>query len=173
MYPSTDESLPLCRPPERLVIAGYRSWMTRGEIGPAASWERAWLLHQRLVGSEAAGRVIFALLHFVKALEGCATCPLRSQPFEAERITREEGLILSLIASIQHGDEATMEAALRRLTCINRCAELAIAAGHYALALKAAGHVLVPAPVGSQAPAAAGEAPDASLAFGAASPTRH
>lgn len=165
MPPSHDATFSSARPPERLVIGGFRSWRSRGEIGPTASWERAWLLHQHIVGREAAGRVIFALLHFVKALEGCATCPLRAAPLEADRLTREEGLILSLIAAIQHGDEVTMEAALRHLTCINRCGELAIAAGHYALALKAAGHILVPAPL---APVATVASP-----FAHASPTRH
>ena len=92
------------RPPERLVLEGYRRWLAGYDSGSVTPWEMTQALYEELLGAAEGRRVLAELSHFVRTLRQCAACPLRSFPFGAHHVCRDECLALGLIAALQHDD---------------------------------------------------------------------
>lgn len=134
------------RPPEKLVLEGYRRWMAGFETGSVTPWEMTFTLYTGMLGAAEGRRALAELSHFVRTLRQCAACPLRSFPFGAHHICRDECLTLGLIAGIQHGDEETALTCLRHMACPGRGGEIGEAAGGFADTLAALRQILLPIP---------------------------
>lgn len=103
------------RPPEKLVLDGYRHW-TRGTVLRSTEpWTEAQLLYRGLLGDEDGERAIIALARFVRALGQCASCPLRAFRSGSRFVCSDETLVMGLIAGIQNGDEPVVHFCLDRL----------------------------------------------------------
>ena len=105
------------RPPERLVLEGYRHWLADFDTGSVAPWEMSFTLYTDMLGPEDGRRALTELSHFVRTLRRCAACPLRSFPFGAHHVCRDECLTLGLIAALQHRDEDAAATCLGAMTC--------------------------------------------------------
>lgn len=134
------------RPPEKLVLEGYRRWLAGFESGSVLPWEMTQTLYDELLGPAEGRRVIAELSHFVRTLRRCAACPLRSFPFNAHHVCRDECLALGLIAALQHDDRDAAGICLSAMACPALSANVAEAAACFADALAAARHYLLPIP---------------------------
>lgn len=134
------------RPPERLVLEGYRHWTLGKATQQHQPWETAVDLYLDILGKRGSKTAIFALSEFVNTLERCADCPLRTFKSGSRHICREEALVMGLIAGIQNDDARATELCLTALTCRMRCEEMALAAGSFALILRGLGKTLLPIP---------------------------
>ena len=83
------------------------------------------------------------LSNFVRALKRCASCPLRSYPFNSRHLCIDECLTLGLISGLQHGIDAK-GMCLDLLTCAGKQSDLEYAAASFAITLKCFGNVLLP-----------------------------
>lgn len=134
------------RPPERLVLEGYRHW-TRGTVLRSTEpWTQAQLLYRALLGNKDGETAIVALAHFVTTLGRCAICPLRVFNAGSCNICRDETLVMGLIAGIQNGDDPAIDLCLRKLCRRPLCDNAAMAAGTFALTLKFLGQTMLPIP---------------------------
>ena len=68
------------RPPERLVLEGYRRWLAGYDSGSVSPWEMTQALYEELLGAAEGRRVLAELSHFVRTLRQCAACPLQELP---------------------------------------------------------------------------------------------
>jgi len=134
------------RPPEKLVLEGYRHWTRGVALSSTEPWTRAQLLYRGQLGDEDGEKAIIALHRFVKTLGQCAACPLGVFNAGARFICRDETLVLGLIAGIQHADERAVMFCLEKLCCPNLCDRTALAAGTFALTLKALDQTMLPIP---------------------------
>jgi len=134
------------RTPERLVLEGYRRWLAGFETGSVAPWELAFSLYSELLGPSAGRRAMSELSHFVRTLRQCAACPLRSFPFGAHHVCREECITLGLIAAIQHGQEETARLCLDAVACRPLQKSVGEAAGGFAETLSDLDQQLLPIP---------------------------
>ncbi|MCR9135550.1 MAG: hypothetical protein NXI27_06130 [Alphaproteobacteria bacterium] len=135
------------RPPEKLVLEGYRHW-TRGYAARSmAPWTEAQRLYRGMLGDADGERAINALAGFVKTLGACAACPLKMFRSGAPFVCRDETLVMGLIAGIQNVDQQAVEFCLVTLCCPDTCDAVAMAAGHFALNLRAMDQVMTPIPV--------------------------
>jgi hypothetical protein len=134
------------RPPERLVLEGYRRWLAGFESGSVLPWEMTQTLYEELLGAAEGRRVVAELSHFVRTLRRCAACPLNSFPFNAHHVCRDECLALGLIAALQHSDRDAAATCLSAMACPALLASVAEAAASFADALAAARHYLLPIP---------------------------
>lgn len=135
------------RPPERLVLDGYRYWTLGFMAGEMASWQEAWELYSKKLGAQNGRAALDALSNFVKTLGACSVCPLRMFKQGSPHICRDETLVLGLISAIQNGDKAAIDLCLTHLSCATRCEEVSVAAANFALTLKALDAVLAPIPL--------------------------
>lgn len=135
------------RPPEKLVLEGYRHWLAGFETGSVTPWEMAWIFYANTLGPADGRRALADLSFFVRTLRHCTACPLRAFPFGAHYVCSAECLVLGLVAGIQHGDEPATKACLDALACPVRCSEVAAAAGSFALTLKTLDRRLLPIPL--------------------------
>ena len=136
-------------PAEKLVLEGYRCWTRGFFMRSTEPWTEAQLLYRSLLGDDDAFQAIVALAGFIKTLGQCAACPLRMFHSGAPQICRDETLVMGLISGIQNCDEAATTFCLERLCCLKRRSEAGLAAGDFALTLKAMRMVMrpIPAPV--------------------------
>lgn len=134
------------RPPEKLVLEGYRRWLAGFESGSVIPWEMTQTLYEELLGAAQGRQVVAELSHFVRTLRRCAACPLKSFPFNAHHVCRDECLALGLIAALQHDDEGAAATCLAAMSCSALSAHLATAAACYADALAGVRHYLLPIP---------------------------
>lgn len=134
------------RPPELLVLEGYRRWLAGFESGSVAPWEMTFALYTQMLGAAEGRRALSDLSHFIRTLRQCAACPLRSFPFGAHHVCRDECLTLGLIAALQHGDSGAASACLGAMSCAARRAEIAEAASNFADTLRDLEQVLLPIP---------------------------
>jgi hypothetical protein len=134
------------RPPEKLVVEGYRHWTSGLATGDGRHWEAAVDLYLDILGLQGSKSAIHALSAFVGALGRCAACPLKPFGSGSPHVCRDEVLILGLIAGIQNRDDEAAETCLRCLTCRDRCDEVALAAGSFALLLRGLDKLLLPIP---------------------------
>ncbi|GAB4353731.1 MAG: hypothetical protein Kow0026_11930 [Oricola sp.] len=141
-----DSAAYFSRPPERLVLEGYRHWAFGVATGNRAAWQRAAGLYRDIIGVPGAGAALDALSEFVSTLGRCAACPLRTFESGSHHVCRDEVLVMGLIAGIQNHDDAAAELCLTELSCATRCDEVAMAAGSFALVLRGLGKTLLPIP---------------------------
>ncbi len=134
------------RPPEMLVLEGYRRWMAGFDTGSVAPWELTHSLYAELLGPEEGRHALAELAHFVRTLRRCAACPLKSYPFNAHHVCRDECLTLGLIASLQHGNAEAAQTCLGAMACPLLACEIAQAARSFAETLARLDHKLLPIP---------------------------
>ncbi len=134
------------RPPEKLVLEGYRHWTAGYETGSVVPWEMAWNLYAGILGEAEGRRALAELSHFIRTLGRCANCPLRAFPFGAHQVCRDECLTLGLIAANQHRDADTVDLCLGALACPLGVTEIADAASGFAEALSGLRQRLLPIP---------------------------
>lgn len=135
----------LDRPPERLVLHGYRGWTWTVAGQAPEPWREVCRLYRDDL-KENADIALHALSHFVETLGLCATCPLRMRQAGSNGICRDEALVLSLLSAVQHGDQAAIEASNASICGAASAERVAHAAGIYALTLRMLGRVLLPIP---------------------------
>lgn len=136
----------LSRPPERLVLEGYRHWTKSVVTASPVPMDDAHDLYRDLLGAALCKPAFIAMADFVHTLGVCAKCPLHMFATNTPDICTDETLILGLISGIQNGADDTVELCLNRLSCSSRCDEVAMAAGSFALILKGARKTLIPIP---------------------------
>lgn len=136
----------LTRPPEQLVVRGYRHWLSGYATGSVGHWNAAWSLYAEHLGSRNGRLAISGLSNFIGTLGRCSTCPLRFFPSETDCVCRDECLVLGLIAGIQCSDDEAQQCALAGLACPLRREEVMAEAGEFALILKSFGQTLLPIP---------------------------
>lgn len=135
------------RPPERLVLEGYRRWMAGFETGSVAPWETAWVVYAEVLGPAEARRALGELSYFIRTLRQCAACPLRSFPFGARHICRDECLTLGLVAALQNGDSSAAQKCIDAITCPAFSPNVGEAADGFARALSECEQHLLPIPL--------------------------
>ena len=135
------------RPAEQLVLEGYRYWSNGYALGSIQPWEAARALFINKLGNLNGRRALSSLSNFISVLGTCATCPLKTYPYGARHLCRDEVLILGLIAGIQYDDKQMTNLCLRHLSCPTQCDHVAVAAGEFALVLKTMNKVLMPIPL--------------------------
>lgn len=135
----------LARPPEKLVLEGYRYWTAGFDTGSIQPWELAFDLYNEILGPDDAGLAVTALSGFVRTLKKCATCPLRSFPFQSQQLCVEEYLTMGLLAGIQNGDDAA-QLCLQHLSCPQRCHQVEAAAQVFGKTLLSLNQRLLPVP---------------------------
>lgn len=134
------------RPPERLVLEGYRHWTFGAATGSREAWQRAAGLYRDIIGEQRSAAAVHALSDFVSTLGRCASCPLKTFESGSHHVCRDEVLVMGLIAGIQNHDRAAAELCLTELSCAARCDEVAMAAGSFALVLRGLDKTLLPIP---------------------------
>jgi hypothetical protein len=144
--PVCDDGCYFERSAEKLVLEGYRRWMAGFDTGSVAPWELTFTLYTELLGPEKGRRALFDLSHFVRTLRRCASCPLRSFPFGAHHVCRDECLTLGLIAAMQHGDAEAARTCLGAMACPALGAEIGDAAQDFAETLSKLEQTLLPIP---------------------------
>lgn len=137
----------LSRPPEMLVVQGYRHCSNPCPAHGKRAREQARELYLNILGKKA-GPVLFREMRaFVETLSLCAACPLKAFPADENHLCRDEAFLLGLIAGIQHADHAAARMCLDQLTCRSRCEEMATAAATLALTLRSYDQKLLPIPL--------------------------
>lgn len=134
----------ISRPPERLVLEGYRHWTQSVITASPAPMDDAQDLYREVLGATLCKPAFIAMADFVHTLGACAKCPLHMFETNTPNICADETMILGLISGIQNGDDDTVELCLNRLSCPTRCDQVAMAAGSFALILKGARKTLIP-----------------------------
>lgn len=129
-----------------LVLQGFRFWTGGTVLSSMEPWTQAQLLYRGLLGDEDGERAIIALARFVRILGQCANCPLKVFNSGSSFICRDETLVMALIAGFQNGDEPTVHYCLDKLCRPDRCSQAAMAAGTFALTLKALDYTMLPIP---------------------------
>ena len=102
-----DRQTYLDRKGERLVVQGFRHWLSGYEFGDVACWEQAWSLFTDELGAVNAGTLVSHLHYWVKAIREKAAEPVRCLTCQCRYLCREECLCVGMIAALQHGDEAS------------------------------------------------------------------
>lgn len=102
-----DRQTYLDRKGERLVVQGFRHWLSGYEFGDVACWEQAWSLYTDELGAVNAGSLVSHLHYWVKAIREKAAEPVRCLTCQCRYLCREECLCVGMIAALQHGDEAS------------------------------------------------------------------
>jgi len=102
-----DRQTYLNRKGERLVVQGFRHWLSGYEFGDVACWEQAWSLFTDELGAANAGVLVSHLHYWVKAIREKAAEPVRCLTCQCRYLCREECLCVGMIAALQHGDEAS------------------------------------------------------------------
>lgn len=135
------------RTPEKLVLDGCRIWQSRNELGNEIAQENLRRLYFASLEPGVADVAAEAMSVFMASLSRCAVCPMSAFPAGSHYLTRDEVLLLGLIAGIQHGDELVARTCLDRMTCPSRCEEVSAAAANFAITLRSLGHRLMPIPL--------------------------
>ena len=120
-----DRQTYLDRKGERLVVQGFRHWLSGYESGDVARWEQAWSLFTDELGAVNAGALVSHLHYWVKAIREKASEPVHCLTCQSRYLCREECLCVGMIAALQHGDEAS--AALCASTLVGGRADEVIA----------------------------------------------
>ena len=102
-----DRQTYLDRKGERLVVQGFRHWLSGYEFGDTACWEQAWSLFTDELGAVNAGALVSHLHFWVKAIREKAAEPVRCLTCQCRYLCREECLCVGMIAALQYGDEAS------------------------------------------------------------------
>ncbi len=122
-----DRQTYLDRKGERLVVQGFRHWLSGYEFGDTACWEQAWTLFTEETGAMNAGALVAHLHFWVKTIREKAVEPVRCLTCQCRYLCREECLCVGMIAALQHNDEES--AALCAGALVGGRVEEVIAAG--------------------------------------------
>lgn len=106
----------LTRPPEKLVIVGFRNLMAACELGDVACWEAVWQHYIAELGPRGARQMLGELQYWARAVRRHAGRPLTFYPPCCRFLCHDECMALSLVAAAQAGDEPTGGLAARHLT---------------------------------------------------------
>jgi len=134
----------LNRLPESLVLNGYRGWLRGLAFKEYDSFNDVWNYYAASLGSQAGGLALKSLEGLVQCLCACASCPLRFLSNQCNHLCRDECLLLSIVAALQHGDEAALHTSVSPLFNREKEGQVLSAAGEYAFILKASNAVLLP-----------------------------
>ena len=102
-----DRQTYLDRKGERLVVQGFRHWLSGYEFGDTACWEQAWSLFTDELGAVNAGVLVSHLHYWVRTIREKAAEPVRCLTCQCRYLCREECLCVGMIAALQYGDEAS------------------------------------------------------------------
>lgn len=139
----------LARPPERLVVCGFRSWMAGYEFGDIECWESAWRLFSGVLGPESGRHALTELQFWVRTVRETTQRQIRCFPACCRHLCRDECMALAAISAIQHDDRGTALAACVHLTGAGEsCAleRLMTASDGFAGVLAASGQCLLAVP---------------------------
>lgn len=106
----------LARPPERLVILGFRNLMAACELGDVACWEAVWQHYIAELGPKGARQMLGELQYWARALRRHAERPLAFYPACCRFLCHDECMALSLVAAAQAGDRLTGSLAARHIS---------------------------------------------------------
>jgi hypothetical protein len=123
---------------ERLVLTGFRCWMSGYEYRDIDCWETAWNVYAGELDGASARRAVTGLQHFVRTVRVCSSRAIRFFPHCCRHVCRDECMTLSLISALQHGEERTARIAAHHLTaasCSTAIANVTEAARVYSQAL--------------------------------------
>lgn len=135
------------RPPEKLVLDGYRHLIRAAALSSKKQLTQAQLLYRGVLGDEDGEKAILALAKFVRTLGQCAACPLNVFNVGSRFICRDETLVMAMIAGVQNADEPTVTFCLEKLCSHDHRDRAILAAGAFALTLKYMDQVMLPIPV--------------------------
>lgn len=135
------------RQPESMVLKAYRGWRRGLAVRDLDVLEGIWKLFTDTLSPNSATLAFDAMAQFVRALDGCASCPLRRHPMGDDHLHPDEALVIGLISALQNDDTKAASFCLSALTCHSRCEEVEAAASLLAMALKVDGQTLLPASV--------------------------
>ena len=134
----------LRRPPESLVVNGYRGWLTAVTRRDGGPLNDVWAHFLDVLGHDVGRQAMEGLETLIRELGVCAACPLRFAHPKAQHLCRDECLVLGLVAGLQSGDDdAAFESAVA-LTCSAQSLRLLYFSSGFAMTLKAAGQQLLP-----------------------------
>ena len=136
----------LDRGPEKLVIEGFRRFMTGYDRGSSACWELAAQLFVEEIGAADSPRIVASLARWIDALRAHIDQPAMLFSFGCPNLCRDECFAVSMIAACQNRDRASLETALAGLVRPEGRAEVRAAAEDFAEALAESGHFLIPVP---------------------------
>ena len=139
----------LSRPPERLVLEGYRHWTHGLSLGSRERVEALTTLYHSTLGPKDAGPVLAAFQDFICIAGVCARCPLRMMASGCLGLCRDEALILGIVSGLQHDDNESTALCLRAIAHPARADQVAFAAGSFAFLLRGRGLTLMPIPPGA------------------------
>ena len=134
----------LRRVPENLVVNGYRGWLLFALEDNQAHLHAVLEALCRSLGERAAASAMAGLDGLIRQLGKCAVCPLRFKRPNTSHLCRDECLLLSMIAGLQHGDEEAAFEGAAALTYRARAAQVLGAGAAFAIELKLAGQQLLP-----------------------------
>lgn len=139
----------LARPPERLVLEGYRHWTYGLSLGCTGRLQVLTTLYETTLGVENAAPLLTAFQDFICIAGVCARCPLRMMAHGCVGLCRDEALILGIVSGLQHDDTESTRLCLRAIADPARADHVAFAAGTYAFLLRGHGLTLMPIPPGA------------------------
>ncbi|PWW01966.1 hypothetical protein DFR52_102631 [Hoeflea marina] len=142
-------ALYLARPPERLVLEGYRHWTHGLSQRSPDRVEALATLYDAALGPRDAGPVLSAFQDFICIAGLCARCPLRMMASGCVGLCRDEALILGIVSGLQHDDNEATAVCLRAIAHPARADQMAFSAGAYAFLLRGRGLTLMPIPTGA------------------------
>ena len=134
---------------EYLILEGYRGWsrgITRQNPG---YFSESWNLYAVALGTKKGRLALDALSGFVRTLDKCANCPLKSNPIGCSRLCLDEVMLLGLISGLQNDEHTTIQICLSELSCPAKCDEVLVAAEILASTFKLCGKRLKPIPAQS------------------------
>ena len=101
--------------PERLALTGYRCAMAGYDHGDMSCWDELWSAYVGDGGLSFACDIMGSLQYFVRSLRPGLNLGLNYYPRNCRRVCRQECLVLTLLSSVQHGDEFLQNQVLERL----------------------------------------------------------
>lgn len=136
------------RMPERLVLEGFRRWISGYATGDLGHWEEAWNLHASTLGPRTARSVVDHLAQFVRVVRDWSLCPVTCFPGNCRHICRQECFALAMVAASQNHDLDCLASAMRHLLDPEGHEEAMLPALSYAEALRESDLFLIPVPRG-------------------------
>ncbi|WP_321501125.1 hypothetical protein [Breoghania sp.] len=134
------------RLPEKLVVEGYRRWMSGYETGDIQCWEMAWNLYAGSLGACQARALVAELSCWIRTIRAVSTRTMNHFPYGCGKLCRDECMALSMVAGVQHKDRAAMEAAATHLIGCHRIHDALEASCSFGMALDAIGQHLIRVP---------------------------
>jgi hypothetical protein len=134
------------RPAERLVLEGFRRWISGYATGDLTHWEEVWNLHATALGSRDARIVVDRLARFVRIVRDWSVCPISCFPGGCRHICRHECFALAMVAASQNRDLDALSAAMRHLLDPDGHEEAILPALAYADAMRESEMMLMPVP---------------------------